>query len=216
MFRNCHGHNLSKGNIIKIFCHDLNETTQETLNVAVGGIFLYKTPNQAYQLPEDKLLLKLDWSKNQKSKPYVKRTVAFADEGTSNSDTDKIMARMDAMTMKMDALNRELQSCPKQQTLDHNDDDTPMSPKEEAKFMQTFRRTRFYNDYRDCDSNCVNWHSSRRNDYNRDNYQSNTDDKPYDVQRQLRNLNNQQMLLSKILSWNSKPNSKQLPKIIKP
>ncbi|GJS95031.1 hypothetical protein Tco_0801999 [Tanacetum coccineum] len=29
--------------------------------------------------------------------------VAFADEGSSNSDTDKIMARMDAMTMKMDA-----------------------------------------------------------------------------------------------------------------
>ncbi|GKB61098.1 reverse transcriptase domain-containing protein [Tanacetum coccineum] len=28
----------------------------------------------------------------------------FTDEGSSNSDTDKIMARMDAMTMKMDAL----------------------------------------------------------------------------------------------------------------
>ncbi|GJS17452.1 reverse transcriptase domain-containing protein [Tanacetum coccineum] len=60
MLRNCHGHNLSKGNIIKIFYHGLSEITQEVLNAAAGGIFLYKTPNQAYQLLEDKVLLKLD------------------------------------------------------------------------------------------------------------------------------------------------------------
>ncbi|GJU68361.1 reverse transcriptase domain-containing protein [Tanacetum coccineum] len=107
MLRNCHGHNLSKGNIIKIFYHGLNETTQEVLNAAAGGIFLYKTPNQAYQLLEDKVLLKLDWAKNPKTKPSLKKTVAFADEGSSNSDTDKIMARMDAMTMKMDAEYKE-------------------------------------------------------------------------------------------------------------
>ncbi|GJY00894.1 hypothetical protein Tco_0359046 [Tanacetum coccineum] len=99
MLRNCHGHNLSKGNIIKIFYHGLNETTQEVLNAAAGGIFLYKTPNQAYQLLEDKVLLKLNWAKNQKMKSSLKKTVAFADEGSS----DKIIARMDAMTMKMDA-----------------------------------------------------------------------------------------------------------------
>ncbi|GJW76853.1 hypothetical protein Tco_0138535 [Tanacetum coccineum] len=33
---NCHGHNLSQGNIIKIFYHGLNEITQEVLNAAVG------------------------------------------------------------------------------------------------------------------------------------------------------------------------------------
>ncbi|GKF25635.1 hypothetical protein Tco_0081529 [Tanacetum coccineum] len=55
---------------------------------------------------------------------------------------------------------------------------------EEAKFMQTFYKTRFYNDYRNLNFNCDNWRSSERNDYNRDNYRSNTDDKPYDLQRQ--------------------------------
>ncbi|GJS86715.1 reverse transcriptase domain-containing protein [Tanacetum coccineum] len=65
MLRNCHGHNLSKGNIIKIFYHGLSDITQEVLNAATSGIFLYKTPNQAYQLLEDKVLLKLDWAKNQ-------------------------------------------------------------------------------------------------------------------------------------------------------
>ncbi|GKD54136.1 hypothetical protein Tco_1287523 [Tanacetum coccineum] len=108
MLRNCHGHNLSKGNIIKIFYHGLNKITKEVLNAAAGGIFLYKTPNQAYQLLKDKVLLKLDWAKNQKTKSSLKKTVAFADEGNSNSDTDKIMARMDAMTIKIDAQYKEL------------------------------------------------------------------------------------------------------------
>nr|GFB38254.1 reverse transcriptase domain-containing protein [Tanacetum cinerariifolium] len=103
MLRNCHGHKLSKGNIIKIFYHGLNEITQEVLNVAAGDL---------------------------------------------------------------------------------EDDDIPMSREEEAKFMQTFCNTHFYNDYRDRDSNRDNWHSSGRNDYNRDNYRSNTDDKSYDLQRQ--------------------------------
>ncbi|GJU06759.1 reverse transcriptase domain-containing protein [Tanacetum coccineum] len=40
MLRNCHGHNLSKGNIIKIFYHGLSEITQKVLNVTAGGIFL--------------------------------------------------------------------------------------------------------------------------------------------------------------------------------
>ncbi|GJW97735.1 hypothetical protein Tco_0179543 [Tanacetum coccineum] len=133
MLRNCHGHNLSKGNIIKIFYHGLNEITQEVLNAAAGGIFLYKTPNQVYQLLEDKVLLKLDWAKNQKTKSSLKKTVAFAAEGSSDFNTDKIMAQMDAMTMKIDAQYKDFQSRSKQSNLD--DDDIPMSREEEAKFM---------------------------------------------------------------------------------
>ncbi|GJX15374.1 hypothetical protein Tco_0216206 [Tanacetum coccineum] len=99
---------LTKGNIIKIFSHGLNETTQEALNVIDGGIFLYKTLNQAYQLIKDKVLLKLDWAKNQKPKALVRKTKAFANKGSNNSDTDKIMTRMDVMTMKMDAQYKEI------------------------------------------------------------------------------------------------------------
>ncbi|GKD91456.1 reverse transcriptase domain-containing protein, partial [Tanacetum coccineum] len=51
---------------------------------------------------------------------------AFADEGSSNSDTDKIMARMDAMTMKMDAQYKEFQSRSKQPNPVHENDDTPI------------------------------------------------------------------------------------------
>ncbi|GJS88814.1 hypothetical protein Tco_0771450 [Tanacetum coccineum] len=85
-----------------------SKRTGNALKLPCGGIFLYKTPNQAYQLLEDKVLLKLDWAKNQKTKSSLKKTVAFVDEGSSNTDTDKIMARMDAMTIKMDAQYKEL------------------------------------------------------------------------------------------------------------
>ncbi|GJR59624.1 hypothetical protein Tco_1501786 [Tanacetum coccineum] len=91
---------------------------------------------------------------------------------------------MDAMTIKMDAQYKELQSRAKQPTPDLDNDDIPMSHEKEAKFMQTFRKTRFYNDYCNRDLNRDNWHSRGRNDYNRDNYRSNTDDKSYDLQRQ--------------------------------
>nr|GEX85272.1 reverse transcriptase domain-containing protein [Tanacetum cinerariifolium] len=92
------------------------------------------------------------------------------------------MARIDAMTMKMDAQYKDFQSRSKQSKLD--DDDIPMSREEESKFMQTFCRTCFNNDYRDRDSNRDNWRSSGRNDYNQDNYQSYFDEKP-DLQKQL-------------------------------
>ncbi|GJW92079.1 hypothetical protein Tco_0169632 [Tanacetum coccineum] len=115
-----------KGNIIKIFYHGLSKITQEVLNAAAGGILLYKTPNQAYQLLEDKVLLKLDWAKNQKTKSSLKKTVAFTDEGSSNPDTDKIIARMDAMTLKMDAQYIELQSNAKKTKPDPKEHDIPI------------------------------------------------------------------------------------------
>ncbi|GKB71431.1 hypothetical protein Tco_0932843 [Tanacetum coccineum] len=48
------------------------------------------------------------------------------------------MARMDAMTMKMDTQYKELRSRAKQPIHGLDDDDIPMS-REEAKFMQTFQ-----------------------------------------------------------------------------
>ncbi|GJV62933.1 hypothetical protein Tco_1473761 [Tanacetum coccineum] len=59
----------------------------------------------------------------------------FAIKGSSNSDTNKIMARMDAMTMKIDAQYKELQYRSKPNP-DHNDDDNTQSVKKKQKFMQ--------------------------------------------------------------------------------
>nr|GEX34868.1 reverse transcriptase domain-containing protein [Tanacetum cinerariifolium] len=92
-------------------------------------------------------------------------------------------AWLHAMTLKMDAQYNELQTHAKKTKPDLNKDDIPMSREKEAKFMQTFRKTRFYNNYRDCDSNRDNWRLNERSSNNRDNYGSNTHDKPYDLQK---------------------------------
>ncbi|GKE92226.1 hypothetical protein Tco_1573321, partial [Tanacetum coccineum] len=76
LLRSCHGHGLGRGTIIQIFYHGLDEATQAILDAR--GIFLYKTPNEAHRLLEDRVLLKLNWSKDIKAKPLPK-TVAFAE-----------------------------------------------------------------------------------------------------------------------------------------
>ncbi|GJZ99734.1 hypothetical protein Tco_0672285 [Tanacetum coccineum] len=130
---------LTPGFVITILETANEFAIKEVLNAAAGGIILYKTPNQAYQLLEDKVLLKLDWAKNQKNKSSLKKTISFVDKGSSNSNTDRIIAQMDAMTLKMDAQYKELQTHAKKTKPDLDEDDIPMSRKEEAKFIQTFR-----------------------------------------------------------------------------
>ncbi|GKA38071.1 reverse transcriptase domain-containing protein, partial [Tanacetum coccineum] len=56
MLRKCHGHGLTKGAIIQIFYHGLDEPTQGILDVTAEGIFLYKTPNQSFQFLKDKAM----------------------------------------------------------------------------------------------------------------------------------------------------------------
>nr|GEU37540.1 copia protein [Tanacetum cinerariifolium] len=60
MLQKCHGHGLTKGAIIQIFYHGLDEPTQGILDVIARGIFLYKNPNQDFQLLEDKVPFKQD------------------------------------------------------------------------------------------------------------------------------------------------------------
>ncbi|GJX37523.1 reverse transcriptase domain-containing protein [Tanacetum coccineum] len=92
MLQNCHGHNVSKGNIIRIFYHGLSEITQEVLNAASGG--------------------------------------------SSNFNTDKIMARMDAMTLKMDARYKELQNHAKKTKPNLDEDDIPIDDEDEESTPQ--------------------------------------------------------------------------------
>ncbi|GJU85336.1 reverse transcriptase domain-containing protein [Tanacetum coccineum] len=78
MLQKCHGHGLTKGAIIQLFYHGLDKPTQGILNVTAGGIFLYKSSNQAFQLLEDKVLFNLDWSTKSKNEHHQK-SVASAD-----------------------------------------------------------------------------------------------------------------------------------------
>ncbi|GJX84150.1 reverse transcriptase domain-containing protein [Tanacetum coccineum] len=82
ILRICYGHGLTKGTIVHIFYHGLDGPTQGILDA--GGIFLYNTPNEAFQILEDKVLLKLDFLGESQNSPKPK-TVVFA--GGSNIDS---------------------------------------------------------------------------------------------------------------------------------
>ncbi|GKD56180.1 hypothetical protein Tco_1289567 [Tanacetum coccineum] len=101
MFNRLMGEIRGRGTIIQIFYHGLDKAIQAILDA--GGIFLYKTPNEAHQLPKDGVLLKLDWSKDIKAKPLWK-TVAFAE----SIDNSQLMEKMEALTTKIDSQFKDI------------------------------------------------------------------------------------------------------------
>ncbi|GJS30518.1 reverse transcriptase domain-containing protein [Tanacetum coccineum] len=108
MLRKCHGHGLTKGTIIQIFYHGLDEPTQGILDITAGGIFLYKTPNQAFQFLDDKVLFEHDWpikSKNDHHQKYV----SFTDGSDSKTDNSRFMEKLKAMDSQIISLKEELQ-----------------------------------------------------------------------------------------------------------
>ncbi|GJX44667.1 reverse transcriptase domain-containing protein [Tanacetum coccineum] len=144
MLRKCHGHGLTKGAIIQIFYHGLDEPTQGILDITAGGIFLYKSPNQAFQFLEDKVLFKLDWSIKSKNEHHQK-SVSFADGSDSNTDNSRFMEKLKAMDSQIISLNEELQDIRNKYnelregnaSKNHLNDDTPMCERHEANYIQS-------------------------------------------------------------------------------
>ncbi|GJT71644.1 reverse transcriptase domain-containing protein [Tanacetum coccineum] len=148
MLQKCHGHGLTKGTIIQIFYHGLDERTQAILDVTVGGIFLYKTPNQAFQFLEDKVLFEHDWSiKSQND--HHQNYVSFTDRSDSNTDNSQLMEKLESLIIKIDSqiinLNDELEDmCKKYNELrngnaskNNMNNATPMCERHEANYIQS-------------------------------------------------------------------------------
>ncbi|GKC56484.1 reverse transcriptase domain-containing protein, partial [Tanacetum coccineum] len=146
--RKCHGHGLTKGAIIQIFYHGLDEPTQGILDVTAGGIFLYKSPNQAFQFLEDKVLFEHDWPIKSKNDHHQK-SVSFTDGSDSNTDNSQLMEKLEALTIKMDSqiisLNEELEDMSEKYNELRNgnafknnmNDDTPMYECHEANYIRS-------------------------------------------------------------------------------
>ncbi|GKB53089.1 hypothetical protein Tco_0903842, partial [Tanacetum coccineum] len=77
------------------------EPTQAILDA--GGIFLFKTSNEAHQLLEDRVLLKLDWLKENKTKPF-RKTIAFAE----SEENLPLLEKMEALTTRVDSQFKEI------------------------------------------------------------------------------------------------------------
>ncbi|GJU52674.1 hypothetical protein Tco_1226388 [Tanacetum coccineum] len=89
-----------------------DDPTQAILDVTAEGIFLYKSPNQAFQFLEDKVLFEHDWPINSKAEHHQK-SVSLADGSDSNTNDSRLLEKLEALTIKMDSqiirLNEELQ-----------------------------------------------------------------------------------------------------------
>ncbi|GKB77021.1 hypothetical protein Tco_0943916, partial [Tanacetum coccineum] len=144
MLRKCHGHGLTKEAIIQIFYHGLDEPTQGILNVTAGGIFLYKSPNQAFQFLDDKVLFEHDWSIKSQNDHHQK-SVSFTDESNINNDKFRFMEKLKAMDSQIISLNEELQDMREKYnelrngnaSKNHLNDDTPMCEHHEVNYIQS-------------------------------------------------------------------------------
>ncbi|GJZ42927.1 reverse transcriptase domain-containing protein [Tanacetum coccineum] len=108
MLQKCHRHGLTKGAIIQVFYHGLDEFTQAILDKTAGGIFLYKSPNQAFQFLDDKVLFEHDWPIKSKIEHH-RKFVSFADGSDSNTNNSRFMKKSKAMDSQIISLNKELQ-----------------------------------------------------------------------------------------------------------
>ncbi|GJW94442.1 reverse transcriptase domain-containing protein [Tanacetum coccineum] len=96
MLRTCYGHGLTKGMIIEIFYHGLDDSNQGILDAR--GIFLYNTPNEAFKILEDKVLLKLDFSDDSHNpKPKI---IVSTGGGNTNSDLAILVEKFETLATK--------------------------------------------------------------------------------------------------------------------
>ncbi|GJX53146.1 hypothetical protein Tco_0281515 [Tanacetum coccineum] len=98
IIRTCYGHGLTKGTIIQILYHGLDDPTQGILNA--GGIFLYNTPNEAFRILEDKVLLKLDFSTSSQNNPKPKNVVSTSGSNI-NPDHAILVDKFEALATKI-------------------------------------------------------------------------------------------------------------------
>ncbi|GKD49169.1 hypothetical protein Tco_1278145 [Tanacetum coccineum] len=99
MLLTCYGYGLSKGTIIQLFYHGLDDPTQGIIDA--GGIFLYKTPNEALKILEDKVLLKLNFSNDSQNNPKPKTDVSSSGSNII-PDHELLTNKFKALATKID------------------------------------------------------------------------------------------------------------------
>ncbi|GKA10738.1 hypothetical protein Tco_0690171 [Tanacetum coccineum] len=123
-------------------------THSRNLDITAGGIFLYKSPNQAFQFLEDKVLFEHDWPIKSKNEHH-RKSVSFADESDNNTDNSRLMEKLATLTIKIDSqfisLKKELQDMRNKYnelregnaSKNHTNDDTPMCERHEVNYIQS-------------------------------------------------------------------------------
>ncbi|GKD59615.1 hypothetical protein Tco_1297124, partial [Tanacetum coccineum] len=120
--------------------------TQGILNAEV--IFLYKTPNEAFKILKDKVLLKHDFSGESQNNPKPK-TVVSASGSNSDSGHELLVEKFEALASKINSeflnIRKELKEMRDGRRDNHASqiymkDDAPMCDPMEANYVQGYHR----------------------------------------------------------------------------
>ncbi|GKB14037.1 hypothetical protein Tco_0847960 [Tanacetum coccineum] len=114
------------------------------MDVTAGGIFLYKSPNQAFQFLEDKVLFEHYWPIKSKNE-HQRKSVALVDGSNSDNDNSRFIEKLKAMDSLIISLNEELQDIRNKYnelregnaSKTHLNDDTPMCERHEVNYIQS-------------------------------------------------------------------------------
>ncbi|GJR69508.1 reverse transcriptase domain-containing protein [Tanacetum coccineum] len=119
MLHTCYRPGLIKGTIIQIFYHGLDDPTHGLLDAI--GIFLYKTLNEAFKILKDRVLLKLDFSKDSHIQPYPK-TIVSAGGSNVISNHEILMEKFKPLAIKIDSKFIKIRGKLKEMLNDMGDD----------------------------------------------------------------------------------------------
>ncbi|GKE26167.1 hypothetical protein Tco_1441551, partial [Tanacetum coccineum] len=114
--------------------------------IDTGRIFLYNTPNEAFKILEDKVLLKLDFSKDSQNNPKPKTVVSSGGRNII-PDHELLMDKFEALATKIDSEFLKIREELKETRDNHRDnqaspiyikDDMPMYEPHEASYVQGY------------------------------------------------------------------------------
>ncbi|KAJ9544752.1 hypothetical protein OSB04_024459 [Centaurea solstitialis] len=66
LLNSCPSHGLNKSDQVQTFYSGQNYSSRGTLDSSAGGVFMYKTPTQGYNLLEDMLIHNIDWKSDKR------------------------------------------------------------------------------------------------------------------------------------------------------
>lgn len=149
MLRDCPQHGLQKTNIIQIFYRGADSQARGLLDSSCGGVFLYKTPNEAYQLLDDMSMHTYEWSPSSREASRGRTVASIHEEGDGSGATlaslsnqfQKFGRDISKLTSTVVAMQVGCDKCggphlPK----DCDRNDRPMISDEEANFLGYVRK----------------------------------------------------------------------------
>jgi hypothetical protein len=104
----CPYHGIAKGSLIHIFYRGLDYHPRSTLSSSSGGVFMYKTPNQGYQMLEDMSVHNLEW--NPDKRMMQKKTHINSLDHESSKEVAALHTNQKVLEKEIETLTTSLHS----------------------------------------------------------------------------------------------------------